>query len=113
MLATLVFAAMFQQPLPPVAVQRPIADTSIFRRLDLPAPNRIRTGTGAPGPDYWQQRADYSIAVTLDPQAHRVSGQQTVTYHNNSPDTLRYIWFQLDQNLFRSDSRGSFLAAPD
>ncbi len=113
MLGTLVLAAMFQQPLPLARSQQPIADTSMFRRLELPAPNRMRTGTGAPGPEYWQQRVDYDIAVTLDPASHRVTGGQTVSYHNNSPDTLRYIWFQLDQNLFRTDSRGSFLAPPD
>lgn len=113
MVVALLLAAMFQQPLPLQRTAAVIADTSIFRRLELPAPNRLRTGTGAPGPEYWQQRADYNIAVTLDPQAHRLSGSETVTYRNNSPDTLRYIWFQLDQNLFRKDSRGSFLASPD
>ncbi len=113
MVGVFLVAALVQQPLPLQRVQTPIADTSIFRRLDMPAPNRVRTGTGAPGPEYWQQRVDYNIAVTLDVPSHRVSGQQTVTYHNNSPDTLRYLWFQLDQNLFRPSSRGSFLAPPD
>ncbi len=105
----LALAAMFQQPLPFQRSERPFQDTSIFRRLDLPSPNRIRTGTGAPGPDYWQQRVDYSIAVTLDPERHRLSGHETVTYHNNSPDTLRYLWFQLDQNICRADARGAFV----
>jgi hypothetical protein len=113
MLAVVVLAAMFQQPLPLQRSSVPIADTSMFRRLDLPAPSRIRTGTGMPGADYWQQRVDYSIGVSLDVAAHRATGQQTVTYHNNSPDTLRYLWFQLDQNLFRDGSRGSFLSAPN
>jgi hypothetical protein len=113
MVAAVLLAAMFQQPLPLPRSNVPVADTSIFRRLDLPAPNRIRTGTGAPGPDYWQQRVDYDISVALDTATHRVAGRQTVTYHNNSPDTLRYLWFQVDQNLFRSGSRGSFLALPD
>ncbi len=113
MIVVALLASMFQQPLPPTRSNVPVADTSIFRRLDLPTANRLRSGTGAPGPEYWQQRVDYNIAVTLDVQAHKLSGQQTVTYHNNSPDTLRYIWFQLDQNLFRADSRGSFLAPPD
>lgn len=105
----LALAAMFQQPLPPQRSERPFQDTSIFRRLDLPAPNRIRTGTGSPGPDYWQQRVDYAIAVTLDPERQRISGSETVTYHNNSPDTLRYLWFQLDQNVCRPDARGAFV----
>jgi len=113
MLAVVVLATMFQLPQPLPRSNVPIADTSIFRRLDLPAPNRIRTGTGMPGASYWQQRVDYSIAVSLDVAAHRASGQQTVTYHNNSPDTLRYIWFQLDQNMFRAGSRASFLSPPD
>jgi hypothetical protein len=108
-----VFAAMFQQPLPLPRSNVPIADTSIFHRLELPAPNNIRTGTGAPGPGYWQQRVDYTINVSLDPSTHRALGHQVVTYHNNSPDSLRYLWFQVDQNLFRADSRGAFLASPD
>jgi peptidase M1-like protein len=82
-------------------------DASPFRRLELPAPNTIRTGTGAPGPDYWQQRADYVIRASLDTVAQRVIGEERITYTNNSPDTLRYIWLQLDQNLFNSSSRGS------
>jgi hypothetical protein len=113
MIAVALLAAMFQQPIAPPRTNAPIADTSIFRRLELTPGNRYRSASGAPGPEYWQQRVDYNIAVTLDVQAHKVSGQQTVTYHNNSPDTLRYLWFQTDQNLFATNSRGSFLAAPD
>ncbi len=104
---------MLQQPLPVPRSSAPIQDTSIFRRLDLPAPNRLRTGTGAPGPDYWQQRVDYTIRVSLDPATHRVSGDETIHYANNSPDTLRYLWLQLDQNMFRRESRGSFLFPDD
>jgi len=109
----LLAAAALQQPLPVLRSSAPIQDTSIFRRLDLPAPNRIRTGTGAPGPDYWQQRADYTIRVALDPSHHRVTGDETIHYTNNSPDTLRYLWLQLDQNMFRRESRGSFLFPDD
>ena len=109
MLALALAAMLVQQPLPPTRSDRPIQDTSLFRRLELPAPNRIRTGAGAPGPDYWQQKVDYTIAVTLDPATHRISGSETVTYHNNSPDTLRYLWFQLDQNICRPDARGAFV----
>jgi len=77
-----------------------------FRQLDvdLPTPNVYRTASGAPGPQYWQQRADYRIKVRLDEDAQRISGSETVTYTNNSPDPLRYIWLQLDQNRFRNDS---------
>jgi hypothetical protein len=82
-------------------------DASPFRRLELPAPNTIRTGTGAPGPDYWQQRVDYVIRASLDTVEQRVTGEERITYTNNSPDTLRYLWLQLEQNLFNSASRGS------
>jgi hypothetical protein len=113
MVGVVLVAAMFQQPLPLPRSQSPIADTSMFKRLELPTPTSIREGSGRPGPAYWQQRVDYQVAATLDVSTHRVTGSQTVTYHNNSPDTLTYLWFQLDQNLFRDDSRGSFLASPD
>jgi hypothetical protein len=77
-----------------------------FRQLDelLPTPTGTRTASGAPGHAYWQQRADYTIRATLDESKRAVSGSETVTYHNNSPDTLSYLWVQLDQNMFRADS---------
>ena len=77
-----------------------------FRQLDelLPTPGETRTASGAPGQAYWQQRADYKLRVTLDEAKRAVSGSGTVTYHNNSPDTLSYLWVQLDQNMFRGDS---------
>ncbi|PWF55477.1 M1 family metallopeptidase [Massilia glaciei] len=77
-----------------------------FRQLDelLPTPNTVRNAAGAPGHAYWQQRADYSIRATLDEPGRAISGAGTITYHNNSPDTLRYLWLQLDQNIFRADS---------
>ncbi len=81
-------------------------DESPFRRLELPTPNTIRTGAGTPGPDYWQQRVDYVIRASLDTVAQRVTGEERITYTNHSPDTLRYLWLQLDQNLFNSASRG-------
>jgi hypothetical protein len=84
-------------------------DTTAFRRLDLPAPNSIRTASGAPGPSYWQQRVDYVIRATLDTSGRTVRGEERITYTNNSPDTLRYLWLQLDQNLFNSQSRGARL----
>jgi hypothetical protein len=83
------------------------ADSSAFRPLELPSPNRIREASGRPGPDYWQQRADYNIAVTLDTTAHTITGRETIRYHNRSPTTLRLLWLQLDQNLYRPDSRGA------
>jgi hypothetical protein len=70
----------------------------------LPTPNAQRTASGAPGPAYWQQRADYDIDVTLDDQNQRISGIARIDYHNLSPHTLRYLWIQLDQNRFEPDS---------
>lgn len=64
----------------------------------LPTPNVYRTGDGSPGPRYWQQQADYQIYVKLDEQARRIDGSETITYHNNSPSPLLYVWVQLDQN---------------
>ena len=79
-----------------------------FRQLDevLPTPGDTRTASGAPGARYWQQKVDHAIEVTLDPARAEISGRQRVTYHNNSPDELRYIWMQLDQNRFKRDSLG-------
>ncbi|MFN5496890.1 MAG: M1 family metallopeptidase [bacterium] len=79
-----------------------------FRQLDevLPTPNDQRTASGAPGAAYWQQKVDHDISVTLDPATTELVGTARVTYHNNSPDELRYLWFQLDQNRFRDDSLG-------
>ena len=78
----------------------------LFAQLDtlLPTPGVTRAASGAPGAQYWQQRADYRIQVTLDEKRHRLSAKQTITYMNRSPDTLNYIWLQLDQNIFRDDS---------
>jgi hypothetical protein len=64
----------------------------------LPTPNEYRTASGAPGPKYWQQRADYDIKCELDEPGLRLNGKETVTYYNNSPDVLTYIWLQLDEN---------------
>ena len=77
-----------------------------FRQLDedFPTPNEVRLASGAPGPDYWQQDVDYQISVELDEGARRLTGSQTVTYTNNSPHTLPYLWMQLDQNRFAADS---------
>lgn len=89
----------------------PRATTTIFSALDLPAPNAQRTGSGAPGPGYWQQQVDYSIDVTLDPESRLVSGKARVTYRNNSPDTLDYLWLHLEQNSFRDDGLASAVSA--
>ncbi len=83
-----------------------------FYPLDLPAPSVYRSASGEPGPAYWQQRADYHIQATLDADTHQVTGTETITYTNNAPQSLKYLWVQLDQNLFRPDSRGATLQAP-
>jgi|TARA_B100001996_G_scaffold376929_1_gene358825 hypothetical protein len=70
----------------------------------LPTPNSYRTASGAPGIDYWQQRADYKINVILNDDNQTISGEETITYYNNSPDVLRYLWVQLDQNVRAEDS---------
>ena len=77
-----------------------------FRQLDelLPTASDTRTASGAPGHRYWQQRADYKLRATLDEAQRRITGSGAVTYHNNSPDTLSYLWVQLDQNMFRADA---------
>src|SRR5262250_2540119 len=69
--------------------------------------NDYRTGSGEPGPKYWQNRADYKINCTLDTASHRVSGEAEITYTNNSPNNLRFLWLQVDQNIYRNDSRAS------
>jgi len=82
------------------------APSDKFRQLEeiLPTPNDQRTASGAPGSRYWQQRADYIIDVELDDQNQRLSGKETVTYKNLSPDTLNYIWLQIDQNIYAKDA---------
>ena len=103
LLCSLAAGSLAAQAAPGAAVGTPEPK---FRRLELPTPNAVRTGSGAPGPGYWQQRADYVIRATLDTATRSVRGEERITYTNNSPDTLRYVWLQLDQNLFNSESRG-------
>ena len=66
-----------------------------------------RSASGKPGHGYWQNQADYNIAVTLDPSQNKVFGSETIAYTNNSPDDLEFLWLQLDQNLFEDSSRGN------
>ena len=77
-----------------------------FKQLHelLPSPNSNRLASGAPGPNYWQQRADYHIKVILDDKNQRLIGSETINYQNNSPHTLNYLWVQLDQNRFDPNS---------
>jgi len=110
-LATTAFAQTATKAAPP----RPsfdstgVADTSMFAPLNLPPGNLYRSGSGAPGPRYWQQRADYDLKATLDTAAKALRGELTLRYTNNSPDTLHFIWFQVEQNAFKANSLNSYV----
>ena len=101
------------RPLQLPTLRPAVADTGIFSPLPFPPGNQIRQADGAPGREYWQQRVDYQLRATLDTAAKRISGSETIRYTNNSPDTLRFVWIQLDQNLFRPGSTGSLLFASE
>ncbi len=101
------------RPLTLPTLRPPVADTGIFSPLRLPPGNEIRRPNGSPGPKYWQQRVDYQIRATLDTSAKRLTGSEIIQYSNNSPDTLGFLWLQLDQNLFRTGSTGSLLFASE
>ena len=84
-------------------------NTNVFRQLgtELPTANSYRTASGAPGHNYWQQQVDYDMQLKLDDATQRIDGSETITYTNNSPDELRYLWLQLDQNV-RAKSSDSY-----
>jgi hypothetical protein len=86
-----------------------VSDTSMFAPIALPTPNTYRLGSGAPGPRYWQNRADYDIEATLDTTKTTLAGKLRLRYTNNSPDTLRFIWMQMEQNAFKDKSLNSFI----
>ena len=100
----------------PVEVPDPNAPATKYDYHDLFAPffytkngNDQRAATGEPGPGYWQNRADYTIDAKLNEQTNEISGSELLTYTNNSPLKMNFIWMQLDQNLFKLDSRGSLI----
>jgi hypothetical protein len=80
---------------------------SKFRQLyeEFSTPNNYRSASGAPGPDYYQQQADYKMEVTLDDKNAKIYGEETITYTNNSPDQLEFLWLQLDQNVRSKTSK--------
>ncbi len=84
----------------------PYNANNLFEQLgsQLPTPNTYRTASGAPGKEYWQQKADYEIKVELDDVKQRIIGSERITYINNSPDALNYLWLQLDQNNFNEEA---------
>lgn len=94
-----------------MALAAPPNPQSIFAPLSYPQPvNAYHSGSGAPGPLAWKNKADYTIHVTIDPATHSLSGTEVLTYTNNSPDTLSSLWVQLDQNMYAPESRASFAA---
>ena len=84
----------------------PQVNVDKFKQLseDITTPNTYRTAAGYPGHDYWQQEADYVMNLTIDDETQRLYGEETITFHNNSPDQLSYLWLQLDQNTRALDS---------
>jgi len=101
----MLFAQEKNTPTPPK--QQGKYDTNKFSQMyDLLAtPNMFRTAAGAPGPAYYQQQADYKIDIELDDKNSRLSGAETITYYNNSPDKLEYLWLQMDQNQAAKNSQ--------
>ena len=97
----------------PAAAAPPYSALETFAPLAMPeSVNRYRSANGAPGPDYWQNRADYQIDARLDPKTKTLTGEETITYANNSPDVLDVLWLQLDQNIYRSDARAAVGGRP-
>ena len=80
--------------------------TDKFKQLyeEFPTPTNLRTGAGGPGSGYWQQKADYVINLRLDDKNQRIYGEETITYTNNAPEVLEYLWLQLDQTQKAKDS---------
>jgi len=98
-----------------VQAQNPNLNYNKFKQLkeEFPTPNAYRTASGAPGHDYYQQKADYKINVRLDDENQRIYGDEMVTYYNNSPDPLNYLWVQLDQNVRAKDSKSVKIQSGD
>ncbi|MDT0631149.1 M1 family metallopeptidase [Rubrivirga litoralis] len=86
---------------------------ALFAPLVLPTPNQYRAADGRPGPAYWQNENDYRIEAALDTTTHTVTGTVRLTYTNNSPQALDYLWMHLEQNLFAPASRGALRTPPD
>ncbi|HEY0036649.1 MAG TPA: M1 family metallopeptidase [Longimicrobium sp.] len=94
-----------QQPAQTATVRRPVPNpVMVPREFQRATARGTRTTTGAPGTRYWQQRADYRIRATVDAAARTLTGSETITYHNRSPDTLRVVWLQLMQNVHQAEA---------
>ena len=111
-MAALIASFSFSIASAQLAPNRKYGQADSFRQMEelFPTANAYRTASGAPGHQYWQQRADYQIDVELDDEKQRIIGSETIKYHNNSPDTLRYLWVQLDPNIFDDDSDSKKIA---
>ncbi|MEC8683493.1 MAG: M1 family metallopeptidase [Bacteroidota bacterium] len=98
--------AVAQEEQAPKEKQAGHTNTNKFRQLynEFATPNQYRTASGAPGPAYYQNEADYEMKITLNDENQTISGYETITYQNNSPDQLEYLWVQLDQNIRKKDS---------
>jgi peptidase M1-like protein len=107
----MVRGALAQEP-SPLPLHPGAPDTSPFRPLELAPPNAYRSASGLPGPAYWQQQADYTIRASLDTATHTIRGEETIRYTNRSPDTLRFVWLQLDMNAGSPDTRFAPLMNP-
>ena len=90
-------------------------NTNRFKQMyeEFSTPNMFRTASGAPGPNYYQQQADYVMDVELDDKNKKITGNETITYTNNSPDKLEFLWVQLDQNKRAKDSKSPLIEPSD
>lgn len=106
------FLLASDQPLAAQGRWTSVADSSPFRPLQLPPPTDVRTASGRPGAQYWQQRVDYRIQATLDASSHRITGTETIHYVNQSPDALPYLWLHVEQNICAPGSLTTQLDQP-
>src|SRR5579872_6037379 len=101
------FALLLAFPATALFAQSKFDQHKVFDPLFYPSGSTVyRSAGGVPGEKYWSNRADYSIHTVLDTASHSLKGDVTITYTNNSPDALPFLWLQLDQNIYRQDSRG-------
>ena len=100
-------AMLFAQEETPKEKEPGHTNQSFFKQLyeEFSTPNTYRSASGAPGPDYYQQQANYVMNIELDDKNHKIYGDETITYINNSPDDLEFLWVQLDQNIRKEDSK--------
>ena len=114
---TVLFCLLFAQTLSAQLIQNNPGSNhgNKFEQLGtiLPTPNEYRSASGVPGPAYWQQKVDYIIRCTLDETNLKLTGSETITYHNNSPDVLNYLWFQLDENQHSTVNNANYQFADE